>query len=110
MQTKNLKIKKNLTYEEIGKQLDISPQQVHKIEKEAINKVFKRLNDCTNFNPVQVMIGVCEEFNVNPEQIFKKLDDGNKNVLLRFIQVEYDKKIPGLETEDIESIEDLFGV
>lgn len=105
---KNLKIQKNLTYEEIGNKLSISPQQVHKIEKEALNKLFKRLNDCTEFNPVQIMIGVCEEFGVNPEQIYKKLDKTNKNTLLKFVQEEYGKKIPGLEEAEIDSIEDLF--
>jgi hypothetical protein len=98
-----------LTYEEIGTKLSISPQQVHKIEKEAINKLFKRLFDCTNYTPVEITTGVCEYFGVNPDQIYKKLDESNKAILLRFVQNEYGMSVPGFKDVDVDSIEDLFG-
>lgn len=105
---KNLKIQKNLTYEEIGSAMDISAQQVHKKEIQGLNKIFQVLCDTTNYTPVEIIIGMSEMFGADPGQIYKKLDENNVPVLLKFVQEQYATKIPGFE-DDLDSIEDLFG-
>jgi len=90
------KISKNLTFEEIGQELDISPQQVHKIEKEAFNKVFQGLLSLEKHTPVELVAGICDYFGIQPEQFMKKLDKKNREVLLTFISSEYEKYVPGI--------------
>lgn len=90
------KITKSLTFEEIGGILDISPQQVHKIEREAFNKLFSGLLTSNQFNPVELVSGVCNFFGMQLEQFMKKLDKKNKENLLKFISGEYEKYIPGI--------------
>lgn len=106
---KNLKIQKNLTYEEISDIVDISPQQIHKIEKEALNTIFNRLCNFSQFTPVEIILSVCETFGMNPEQYYKKLNDSNKDILLNYVVEHYGKEVPGFQVTDIVSIESLFG-
>lgn len=103
------KIQKCLTYEEIGKRVNISPQQVHKIEKEAFNKMFSRLSCSTEFTPSEIVHGMCRYFGVSHDQVIKKLDPINKNKLLLAVQEETGKDVSEfLEETECESIEELF--
>jgi DNA-binding XRE family transcriptional regulator len=85
-----------LTFEEIGQELDISPQQVHKIEKEAFNKVFQGLLTLEKYNPVEIVSFICNYFGIQPDQFMKKLDKKNKEKLLTYISSEYEKYVPGI--------------
>lgn len=101
--TTHKKVKKNLTYEQIGDILTISPQQVHKIEKEAINKIINILMDDGRFNIFEIVINVSEVFGVEPHQVYGKLNAKNKQLMYSFVNEAY-----GKEHEDMKDIEDYF--
>lgn len=107
---KATKINKNMTYDEIGTVMNISPQQVHKIEKEAFNKMFMRLNACGTFTPVEIVLSLCDYFGIQPDQCLKKMDKPSKEVLFVYVQEQYGSKVPGFTKSkiDVESIEELF--
>lgn len=106
---KPLKIAKALTFEEISKILTISPQQIHKIEKEAFNKMYERTCNCKSFTPIEVVLGLCDYLGIQPEQFINKLDVKNKNMLLNFIKKDYGKNVEHLLVkEEVENIEDAF--
>lgn len=98
---------KSLTYEEIGEKLEISPQQVHKIEKEAFNKIIRRLTTCTNANIFEAILSVSEYFGIDPDQCYKKLDKANHEKLCLYIQEYYGQTVKGFKPTE-ESIEDFF--
>jgi transcriptional regulator with XRE-family HTH domain len=100
------KVKKNMTYEQIGNEVGISPQQVHKIEKEALNKMVSRLANLGTFNIFEIIIGLSNEFGVEPHQIFGKLDIKNKETLYEFVETTYGKHVDFERSKDI--LEDFF--
>lgn len=105
------KIGKERTYEQVGDQLGISPQQVHKIEKEAINKIIRRLNNFGQFNIFDIVVGLSEEFGVDPSQIYSKLDEENAETLKEHVYKIYGKKAEGFSPFSKKSsadIDDLF--
>ena len=97
------KVRKNLTYEQIGNTLSISPQQVHKIEKEAINKIINTLLNDSRFNIFEVVVNLSEFFGVEPHQVYGKLNKKNKQLMYKFVNETY-----GKEHEDMEDVEDYF--
>lgn len=80
------KVKKYMTYEKIGNELDISPQQVHKIEKEAINKMISGIVADSRFNVFDTILELSSFFGVDPHQIYGKLNKENKGKLYEYIQ------------------------
>jgi len=74
------KVKKNLTYEQIGSELNMSAQQVHKIEKEAINNMVDKLR-LMKFNIFDIIIKMSEMFGVEPNQLYGKLNTRNLDLL-----------------------------
>jgi transcriptional regulator with XRE-family HTH domain len=86
---------KELTYEEIGDRLGISPQQVHKIEKESFNKIIRRFESLTGLNIFDVIIAISQHFGIDPDQCYKKLDKDNHNKLCQYIQDEYGHTVKG---------------
>ena len=82
------KVKKNLTYEQIGELVGMSAQQVHKVEKEVINKIVDTLSG-TEYNIFEVILSMCEMFGVEPHQICNKLDEKNKQHVYRFVKESY---------------------
>lgn len=99
---------KSMTYEEIGKELAISPQQVHKIEKEAFNKIIKRMAMYPNTNMVEVVLTISEQFGIDPDQIYKKLDKDNNEKLCLFVQEHFGKTVKGFVPTKKCILEDYF--
>lgn len=87
------KIHKHLTYEQIGDKLKITAQQAHKIEKEAINKMYNSLVELKNYNPAEIIITLSEYLGVPCDQLIKKLNTINKNKLKEYMSELYEKKI-----------------
>lgn len=85
------KLRKYKTYEEIGNMLNISTQQVHKIEKDTINKIIKRLLDYGQFRSYEILVSLSEELGVQPSQLFSKLNDNIKTKLFSDIKEDYGK-------------------
>jgi transcriptional regulator with XRE-family HTH domain len=103
------KIQKSLSFDEISEKIGISPQQVHKIEKEATNKMFSKLCNSNKFTPFEVHLGLSAYLGIEPEQLLKKLDNRNKRILFEFTNQEYGKNIelPKIN-EETNDIEELF--
>lgn len=97
------KVKKNMTYEKIGEEVGISPQQVHKIEKETINKIINTINEEGRFNIFQIVLNMAELFGVEPHQIYGKLNKKNKQLMYQFIQENF-----GTQHEDLLENEDFL--
>ncbi len=97
------KVKKSLTYEQIGNELSISPQQVHKIEKEAINKIINILMLDGRFNIFEIVINLSEFFGVEPHQVYGKLDKRNTQLIYKFVSETF-----GSEHEDLEEFENFY--
>jgi transcriptional regulator with XRE-family HTH domain len=77
------KVQKNKTYEQISERMGLSPQQIHKIEKDAINKMMDNLGDSfTNFDKV---IALCSYLGTEPHQIYNKLNKKNRELILEQI-------------------------
>ena len=77
------KVQKNKTYEQISERMGLSPQQIHKIEKDAINKMMDNLGDSfTNFDKV---IALCSYLGTEPHQIYNKLNNKNRELILEQI-------------------------
>ena len=86
------KIKKNLTYEQIGETLNISTQQVHKLEKEAINKMIDKLR-IMDFSTFDIIVKMSELFGVEPTQIYNKLNNNNLDILYNESEILFEKEI-----------------
>lgn len=76
---------KCLTYEEIGSIMNISPQQVHKIEKEAFNKFLRSWKVKLNMDIFDSIIFVSSFLGIEHKQCFKKLDKENKEDLKQYL-------------------------
>jgi hypothetical protein len=72
---------KEKTYEEIGEKLKISPQQVHKIEKEAYNKIIGNIMKKQNVDVFDAVLYFSVLFGSEPEQCYKKLNSTYKALL-----------------------------
>jgi transcriptional regulator with XRE-family HTH domain len=96
---------KCFTYEEIGEKMDLSPQQVHKIEREAFNKMIKLLS--VNNNIFDVVLGLSSYLGLDPDQAYKKLDKQNKDKLSMHIKDHYGMTVEGF-TPAASGIEDFF--
>lgn len=82
-----------MTYNQIGKLLKLTPQQVHKIEKEALNKMFVTMLTVKKMNPVEIAYALCETLNIDANQLFKKLNSDHKKSLLTFMEKDLDKNL-----------------
>jgi hypothetical protein len=81
MSSKNNPSGKEKTYEEIGAKLNISPQQVHKIEKEAYNKIIGNIMVKQKMDVFDAVLYFSILFGAEPEQCYKKLNPANKLLL-----------------------------
>lgn len=77
---------KEQTYEQIGHKLKISPQQVHKIEREAFNKIIRRVMEKNNMDIFDSIIYFSKLFGVEVEQCYKKLDKVNLDLLNDYLK------------------------
>ncbi len=103
------RIEKEMTYEEIGAVVGISPQQVHKIEKDALNLMLKRLINCSPQNTIfELMFAMSDYFGISLDQLYSKLDKENLDSLAKYVQIQYGKTIEGwVPSED--PLGELFG-
>lgn len=99
---------KSLTYEEIGSKLKMSPQQVHKIEKDAFNKIVKRFMTIMDINIFDSMVLLSDYFGLDPDQIYKKLDDNNYQILCEYIYDEFGKEMEGFVKPEENGFKKLF--
>lgn len=83
------KVRKFLTYDQIGSLKGISPQQVHKIEKEAINKIIYMMYEDERFNIFEIIIALSDYFGVSPQQVYGKLNDSNKQLVYDYVYEKY---------------------
>lgn len=101
------KMGKCLTYEEIGTVMELSPQQVHKIEREAFNKIVRRLMNVAHLSIFDTLLVVSSQFGIDIEQTYKKLDDENMQLLSEYTKDNYGRNIKGVEIKK-NPIGDLF--
>lgn len=83
------KVRKFLTYDKIGSLKGISPQQVHKIEKEAINKMVLALHEDGRFNIFEIIIGLSDFFGVSPKQVYGKLNENMQQIVYEYVYERY---------------------
>jgi len=101
MSNNQKRIEKELTYEEIGKKIGISPQQVHKIEKDALNKIIRMMRNCSPNNTIfEILFAVSDHLGISLEQLYNKLDKENLDVLGLFVQEQYGKTIEGWSPDE----------
>lgn len=75
-----------MTYEQIGRKLKISTQQVHITEKRAMNKVIRNIIVKKNLDIFDAIIYYCELFGLEIEQCYKKLDAENRITLDEYLE------------------------
>lgn len=97
--TSKNKMGKEMTYEEIGNVMDLSPQQVHKIEREAFNKIIKRLMLSTHMSIFDTIIVISTHFGIQLEQAYKKLDEENLELLSVYTKENYGRHIKGVQVK-----------
>lgn len=90
------KMGKSLTYEEIGTVMELSPQQVHKIEREAFNKMVRLLMNSTSSSIFDTILALSSYLGLDPEQAFKKLDEENLSTLSLHTKEVYGRTIAGV--------------
>lgn len=93
------KMGKCLTFEEIGGVMDLSPQQVHKIEREAFNKIIKNMMITANLTIFETILSVSSFLGLDPEQAYKKLDSENLTTLSEYTKSQYGKSIKGIKNK-----------
>lgn len=87
-----IKSGKSMTYDEIGEKMKISPQQVHKIEREAFNKIIRSFMEKNNENIFTTIVNISEYFGIDSDQCLKKLDKVNTDILNEFVEKNYGRK------------------
>ena len=108
--SKNInKMGKSMTYEEIGGVMNLSPQQVHKIEREAFNKMVRRLMNSTKMSIFDTVIALSTHLGIDLEQSYKKLDEENLELLSIYTKEEYGRHIDGVSIKKVsEQLKDYF--
>lgn len=91
------KMGKSMTYEEIGEVMDLTPQQVHKSEKEAFNKLVKGLMINANMSIFDSIIAISKYLGIEVEHCYKKLDKENKQTLSAYTFEKYGRRIKGIK-------------
>lgn len=81
MSSKNNPSGKEMTYDEIGKKLNISPQQVHKIEKESYNKIISNIMVKQKVDVFDAVLYFSALFGAESDQCYKKLNSTHKELL-----------------------------
>ena len=95
------KMGKSLTFEEIGTVMELSPQQVHKIEREAFNKMLRGLMVSANLNIFDTLIVLSSYLGIDTDQAYKKLDTENMELLSLHTKEYYGKHIKGVSISKI---------
>lgn len=99
---------KSMTYEEIGNVMNLSPQQVHKIEREAFNKMVRRLMNSTKLSIFDTIIALSKHLGMELDQAYKKLDQENMEILSEYTKEEFGRKISGVPDRKTDTIKDYF--
>lgn len=85
-----------LTYDEISKIYNISPNKVHNIVKNAYNKMVNYYVDVLQFNIFDVVLFLSKFLGITEKEAFEKLDKKNKIRLKKEVL----QKIENKEKED----------
>lgn len=81
--------RKKLTYEELARKYDTTPNKVHTIVKGAYNKILHRLLENENINIFDAVLALREYFNMSESEAVDKLNDKHKEMLKQYAIEEY---------------------
>jgi len=78
--------KKQLTYEELARKYDITPNKAHSIVKSAYNKMVKNLMEMEDINIFDTVLALREYFNMSEKEAFEKLNEEHKRMITKYAQ------------------------
>ena len=78
--------KKQLTYEELARKYDITPNKAHSIVKSAYNKMVKNLMEREDINIFDTVLALREYFNMSEREAFDKLNEEHKRILTKYAE------------------------
>jgi hypothetical protein len=81
--------KKPLTYEELARRYDITPNKAHSVVKSAYNKMVKSLMDSEKLNIFDAVLALREYFNMTEVEAVEKLNDEHREMLTKYASDEY---------------------
>jgi hypothetical protein len=87
------------TYAEVGNIVNRTPQQIHKMEVDSINKIVDNLSNKYEFDEIIHML--TDMFGVDPEYILKKLKGTNLNLLQAYKDLISGNSISRINSESI---------
>jgi len=104
--------KKPLTYEELARRYDITPNKAHSVVKSAYNKMIKSLMDgdkdadeSTKVNIFDAVMALREYFNMTETEAVEKLNDEHREMLTKYASDEFHIK----QRKKEDSFTELFG-
>lgn len=78
--------KNQLTYEELARKYDITPNKAHSIVKSAYNKMVKSLMEKESINIFDTVLALREYFNMSEKEAFDKLNEEHKRLITKYAQ------------------------
>lgn len=84
--------RKQLTYEELARKYDITPNKAHSIVKSAYNKMVKSLMEKESVNIFDTVLALREYFNMSEKEAFEKLNDEHKRMIVKYAEESYEIK------------------
>lgn len=82
--------KKQLTYEELARKYDITPNKAHSIVKSAYNKMVKNLMERERINIFDTVLALREYFNMSEKEAFEKLNDEHKRMIVKYAEESFE--------------------
>ena len=101
--------RKPLTYEDLARLYDITPNKAHSVVKSTYNKIIKCLMEGDNpegkkVNIFDAVLALREYFNMTEIEAVEKLNDEHREMLTKYASEEYN-----IRKDKNSSFSDLFG-
>ena len=111
MKNRNQQRNKPLTYEDLARRYDMTPNKAHSVVKSAYNKIIKCLieGDATDpegkkINIFDAVMALREYFNMTETEAVEKLNDEHRDMLKKYASEEFH-----IKKDKNSSFSDLFG-
>lgn len=100
--------KRQLTYEELARKYDITPNKAHSIVKSAYNKMVKNLMEMEKINIFDCVLALREYFNMSEREAFDKLNEEHKRKIVKYAEDSFGLKKKMSHTELPSGLDALF--
>lgn len=89
MGSRNNQSRKPLTYEDLARKYDTTPNKVHSVVKSAYNKIIKNLIENEEVNIFDAVLALREYFNMSESEAVEKLNDEHRDLLKQYATDEF---------------------